>query len=110
MELVTIDYGWTPDIRQIIRIDPCAFIISKNIHRRHLTKAQQADLIVAAMKANDDFARVARSFSASGKRGGSTKDAFKQSAVKEGAKHSISTRTMERAIAKDRGPVIERKR
>ena len=33
--------------------DPVAFIISMNIHRRHLTKAQQADLIVAALNAGE---------------------------------------------------------
>ena len=31
--------------------DPVGFIVSANIHRRHLTKQQQADLIVAAHKA-----------------------------------------------------------
>jgi hypothetical protein len=33
--------------------DPVAYIISANIHRRHLTKQEQADLIVAAHKAAD---------------------------------------------------------
>ena len=33
--------------------DPVTRIITLNIHRRHLTKQQQADLIVAAMKAGE---------------------------------------------------------
>ena len=32
-------------------VEPLAFIISKNIHRRHLTKLEQAELIVLARKA-----------------------------------------------------------
>src|SRR5215813_14483298 len=36
-------------------IDPYTYVISRNIHRRHLTKEQQADLIVKVMKAGDDF-------------------------------------------------------
>ena len=39
--------------------DPTTFIISANIHRRHLTKQQRADLIVAAVKAAET-ARAAR--------------------------------------------------
>jgi ParB-like nuclease domain len=102
-------------------IDPYAFVISKNIRRRHLTKEQQADLIVKVMKADvvagraaeladililkEDLARAARSFSPqSGKRGGSTKDPFKKKVVEEAEKHGISKRTAEKAIAKDRGP------
>ena len=33
--------------------DPVAFVISENIHSPHLTKQQQADLIVAAHKAEE---------------------------------------------------------
>jgi ParB-like chromosome segregation protein Spo0J len=33
--------------------DPVAYVISANIHRRHLTKQKRADLIVAAIKAGE---------------------------------------------------------
>ena len=97
--------------------DACSYVISKNIRRRHLTKEQQADLIVKVMKASEndlaeaaksknDLAKSARSFSPEpGKRGGSTKDQFKAKVVEEAAKHGISKRTAENAIAKDKGPV-----
>jgi len=41
--------------------DPAAYVISANIRRRHLTKKQQADLIVKAVEAGTDFAKNARS-------------------------------------------------
>ena len=37
--------------------DPVALIIGLNVHRRHLTKQQQADLIVAAHKAAAEASR-----------------------------------------------------
>src|SRR5262249_25871778 len=91
--------------------DPYAYVISKNIHRRHLTKEQQADLIVAVMKAGTDFTKLARSVKrgSKGQVRGSVKDPVKEKAVKEGEKLGIGKRTMERAIAKDRGPVLKRK-
>jgi len=82
-------------------VDPYTYIISKNIRRRDLTKEQQADLIVKVMKAaeNDlakvaksknDLAKSARSFNPEpGKRGGSTKDSFKEKVVEEAAKHGM---------------------
>jgi hypothetical protein len=40
-----------PDRQERAYLDPLAFIISKNIHRRHLTKTEKADLIVSAHRA-----------------------------------------------------------
>jgi hypothetical protein len=88
--------------------DPYTFVISKNIRRRHLTKEQQADLIVKVIKAAEsDFAKIAKSETRQfpgGAQGGSSKDRAKEKIVKEGAKHGIGTRTMEKAIAKAKGP------
>ena len=76
--------------------DPVAFIISKNIHRRHLTKQQQADLIVAAVKAGADPSPSWR---------GVTADPAKTAAVEAAKDHGISKRTVERAFAKAEGKV-----
>ena len=95
-------------------VNPAAFVISANIRRRHLTKEQQAELILAAIEAAqtttvtteiagrpsdaNDVARLARSFSPTeGQRGGSTKDPVVQAAVQVAKKHDISARTIRRA-------------
>lgn len=93
-------------------LDPGAYVISKNIRRRHLTKEQQADLIVKVMKAGTDFAKLARSVKrdSNGRVQGSKKYPIKEKAVEEATKHGISKRTMERAIAKDRGPKTPKRR
>ncbi len=83
--------------------DPIAYIISANIHRRHLTKEQQADLIWKVKEAAQkiDLANIARSFNPiTGKKGGSTKDELKQAVVAEAKKHGISERTVRLARAK----------
>ena len=83
--------------------DPASYIISANIRRRHLTKAQQAELIVKAMKATKtDVASVARSVTRD-KRGrlqGSTINPLITRMHAEGKKHGISDRTMRIARAK----------
>jgi hypothetical protein len=78
--------------------DTVAAIISLNIHRRHLTKAQQADLIVAAHKASRQVDEVPKQRHVKGKPG-SEKDEFKTAVVADANKHGISKSTVERAIA-----------
>jgi hypothetical protein len=80
-----------------------------NIRRRHLTKEQQAELIVKAIdaakpKAPIDRATSARSFNPTPKKkGGSTKDPVLDKAVTEAKKHGISKRTVQNARAKLQG-------
>ena len=80
--------------------DPVAFVISQNIRRRHLTKQQQADLIVAAIKAGAGSSRQVGEVPKRHVKGkaGSQKDAIKESAVKAGAEHGIGKRTIERSL------------
>lgn len=90
--------------------DPAAYVISANIKRRHLTKRQQAALIVAAVEAgNTDRAKVARSVNRdpNGRVRGSTKDPIKEQVVALAAEHGISERTARQALV-DAEP--ERKR
>ncbi|HEY2918450.1 MAG TPA: ParB/Srx family N-terminal domain-containing protein [Candidatus Binatia bacterium] len=88
--------------------DPVAFIISKNIRRRHLTKEQQAALIVTVMEAgkanSTDTAKLAESVkrNSNGRLNGRAKDPVREKIIGAGKKHDISPRTMERAIAKQR--------
>jgi hypothetical protein len=81
--------------------DPAAFVIGANITRRHLTKAQQADLIVQTLQVGFDLLNLRRSFNpTSGRRGGSTTDPLRAAAIKEGVKNGISKATIERSRAK----------
>lgn len=110
MELVgrEIDAGWFKGAAERwVHNNPEAYVISKNIHRRHLTKEQQADLIVKVMSASTDFATSARSVrrDASGRVNGSTKNPLKEKVVEEAKKHGISKRTAEKAMAKAEGKV-----
>jgi hypothetical protein len=78
--------------------DPVALIISLNIRRRHLTKHQQADLIVAAVKASEKL----RQLGEVSKGGRGKVDAAKAEAVSIAKVHGIGKRTVERAFAKVR--------
>lgn len=102
--------------------DQVAYIISKNIHRRHLTKQQQADLIVAAIKAGEKLDRAEpvsgrvessapqaaktareRLIADYCKGGRGKKNPVKEKAVAAGKQLEISESTIKRAIAKAEG-------
>jgi hypothetical protein len=79
--------------------DPVGHIISLNIRRRHLTKQQQADLIVAAIKAGEKPPQLEEV-----SKGGRGKvNPVKAKAVAAGAEHGISKATVERSLAKADG-------
>lgn len=94
--------GWSllePSVQYVDgAIDPVAFIISANVHRRHLSKQEQADLIVAARTANSQIANFANW--KKGGSGGSTKNPEREAIMQDCAKQGISERTAATAIAK----------
>jgi len=110
---IDLDHPPFPIFEETDVTDPASFVISLHIHRRHLTKAQQVDLIVAVVMAQHekDPAKLARSFSPNaGRRGGSTKDPVLDAVKTVAAAHGISPRTAERAYAKRQGkPTAQRK-
>jgi hypothetical protein len=75
-----------------VKGDPVAAIISANVHRRHLTKLAQAEMIVAACKADETLRHEWRGVAA---------DPVKAAAVASDASLTkpISKRTVERALA-----------
>src|SRR6516225_8185940 len=97
-----------------------AYIISKNIKRRHLTKQQQADLIVAALKAaaeaaekpvqvepvSDDRVTI---YPPQNNGGRGKVNEMKARAVATGAEHGISESTVKRAMAKAAGKKPKKK-
>ena len=82
--------------RWLFNTDPISTIISLNIKRRHLTKRQQADLIVAAVRAGQKPPQLEEV--SKGGRGKVNK--VKAKAVAEAKEHGISKATVERAFEK----------
>lgn len=99
MERAGIPLNPTLHLRNYGNGDQIALVISSNIRRRHLTKEQQADLIVAALKASRQVGEVPKQRHVKGN-AGSEKDAEKEQAVAVAKEYGISKRTVERAIAK----------
>lgn len=76
-----------------------SYILSANIHRRHLTKQQKADSIVAVIRAAEKPPQL----EAVSKGGRGNVNPVKAKAIDEGKKADISKATMERALAKAEG-------
>jgi hypothetical protein len=71
--------------------DPLAYVISANIHRRHLTAAQKRDVIAALLKANPERSdrSIAKEIGASP----TTVGAVREQGEKAGAVSKVDTRT-----------------
>jgi hypothetical protein len=96
------------DVRIVHDVEPAAFIISKNIRRRHLNKEEQASFIIRTVEAAmPDRATVALPVvrSAKGHLQGSRKDPVLTAAVEVGRQHGISRRTIQNARGKLQGKV-----
>jgi hypothetical protein len=103
-ERAGIDSGWID--KHYHQGDPVAHIIGLNIHRRHLTKQQQAELIVAAIKASEKPDQV----DPVSKGGRGKVNPTKTKALAEAKKVDISEATIRRAIAKAEGRVPQPQR
>jgi hypothetical protein len=98
--------GLSTDIskRPVHTGDPVAYIISANIHRRHLTKAEKADLIVAAHKAAEKAADKPVQVEPVFTKGGRGKvNKLKAAVVADAAKAHISESEAKRALARAEG-------
>jgi hypothetical protein len=85
-------------------VDPAEFVISANVLRRHLTKEQQADLILRTVEASEGLsATSAEKVEFTPPKPGRPKDPVLQKAVEEAAKQGISKRTVEAARARQQG-------
>jgi hypothetical protein len=92
--------------------DPVASIISLNIHRRHLTKAQQADMIVAAIKAgaaNEPVQDEPVNQGGRTKGGKAKKNTEKEKVFKAAKDAGISEGTAKRAYDKANKPKVKKR-
>ena len=88
-------------------VDPAAFVIAANVHRRHLTKEQQADLILRVVEVSEELsATSAEKVEFTPPKPGRPKDPVLQKAVKAAAKQGISRRTVENARARRNGKAV----
>jgi hypothetical protein len=87
---------WNPDPPEWE--DAAAFIISANVHRRHLKKHELADWIAKALAA-DKLGKVCHV----SKGGRGKANEFKQAVIEEAKKHNIGERTARKAAAKVEG-------
>jgi hypothetical protein len=88
--------------------DPAAYVISANIRRRHLTKAQQAELIVRAHEASRTGVLNLRK-PVNGRINGQIKDPIIQRQYADAKKQGISKGTLNRARAKVQGKSSNKK-
>jgi hypothetical protein len=119
VQLVNDEGGWLhpeyvrSDGKEYTDDEIAADVIGFNIHRRHLTKQEQVDLIDKALKAtNTDSAMMARSATRDKETGqlhGSTKDEHKAVVVEQAAKVGISKRTVERVLSQSEAPPKKRR-
>jgi hypothetical protein len=103
--------GMEPSAYQLryIKDDPVAYVISANIHRRHLTKQQQSDLIVAAHRAAAKAEHKPRQLGEVSKGGRGKINKVKAAAVATAKDHGIGKRTIERSFAKAEGHIPQPK-
>ena len=93
----------TPCAIEAVHTDPIVFIIGRNVHRRHLTKQEQADYLVKGLRLKEAEAAKADDFSRhDGEKiavRGRKPDRLKAKAVAAGKELDIGKRTIERALA-----------
>jgi hypothetical protein len=107
LDSCALKYQFVNGSRGPFNFDAVAYVISLNIRRRHLTKQQQADRIVAAYQAAGNKPPQGEEVSRGGRGNVNEK---KAAIVAAAAEHGISKATVERAIAARRATHEEQAR